>query len=776
MRRIAAFLAFVLTIASAGSIFACEYNVNLFNHRLNGDTLRLYLDVTSIRGIIGDWPEYSAKDFDTVQNPGDAAIVAVDTYEKLGNGLGTLMLLDRGKSMRGMQGATKKAAMRYIDSMEQNDEIAIFFFSESRSEQAFTGSRETLSSRVNDEMPDGRMRPMRGNSKALYKHMLEGVEYVAERASKELSFLLVLTDGRDDVGGITDQQVIQAARNKRVGIFAVGFYQMDKYGKDNLRELQVLENIAKETGGVFVRADANDDLTGLFLRARERARHFAVIDSKLCGITRDQAAAGRVSTYAVYKDCRSNEYTFRLPPLEADLGACPQCKADADCKENERCVPDKAICEAVACGACKTLADHQCTDKKCAADADCGSDCSCAQGICGSKPPCEEWQVFDEASRMCVGKACKEDTECPKGFECCSQRCAKQRPCAAWQTREAATCGCLQVACKHDGQCPNNTLCDGEFCIDGGPNPPAPPKCEEGRFSVRGECKQLECVKDEDCKLGNDSGSMVCGAKVGLTKSDSVNVCQKAMKGPCDPWQEKVGDMCRDVFCDKDSDCSEEGSCDTENGQCAEGKGVLGKNPLLLGGIVVFGLAALLFLGLALRKKKEPPAPLVSSTPSLPPTGAVSSDRVKKIPTDVDMEVAGEEPQDAAPRQAKETAREEGSPFELSVEFSGYSKRYPLRRGRTSIGREEGDLLITNDVVSSRHLLVDVQDRGIFIQDFGSTNGTFIESRRLAAGESVRVNLGQPIMIGTSVCLKVLAPSLQGEASQRRRHAPTQVG
>ena len=775
--------ALAVVLATLPASWACEYNLNLFNHKTDGVSLRLYIEMGSIRDIIKGKMTLDPDKFDIISNPGDAEITNVATYGEVGNGLGTLMLLDRGQGMGGMQATMKRAAITYIDGMDQTDETAVFFFAEDRTEQAFASSTGDLRSRVHSEMPGDRPKPMKGRAKALYKHIIDGIDYVAEKSTRELSFVLVLTDGQEGVGAISPEQVIQAAREKRVPIFAVGFQRVwwvnngkARIRKDNLKELQILEQIARGSGGKFVKADASDDLGGLFNRARQRVKSFVVIDSKLCGITRDQAAsAGRVGAQVAYDDCRSNDYSFKLPPLEKDLGFCPKCKADADCSENEKCSSEKFICEMVSCAGCKHIENHACVEKKCAADGDCAESCSCVQGVCGAKPPCEEWQVFNEESRMCVGKSCKVGGDCPQGFECCSERCTKTKECSAWHTKEQGTCACMQVACRHDGQCPKSTWCDGEYCSDPGPNPPAASKCNDGKFAVAGECKQLDCQEDVDCELGADSAKMVCGAKVGLTKADSVKVCQEAQDGPCEPWQEKVGDFCRDVVCDKDSDCAEDASCDTESGMCGEGSSLLGKNPLLLGGIILFGMAALMFLALALRKKKVAPVPLAPSTPvSYPPAGLSPAERPKRIPTDVDME-SDDHHEEPPVRSRKETDREEVSPFELSVEFSGYSKRYPLGRGPTSLGREEGDLIIPNDVVSSRHLLVDIQERGIFVQDFGSTNGTFIDSRRLAPGESVRVNLGQPVMIGTSVCLKVLAPSLQGEPNQRRRHAPTQV-
>jgi pSer/pThr/pTyr-binding forkhead associated (FHA) protein len=62
----------------------------------------------------------------------------------------------------------------------------------------------------------------------------------------------------------------------------------------------------------------------------------------------------------------------------------------------------------------------------------------------------------------------------------------------------------------------------------------------------------------------------------------------------------------------------------------------------------------------------------------------------------------------------------------------------------TTIGRAECDVELNDPDVSRRHAVVRLVDGGLAVEDLGSTNGTFVNERRitgiaeLAAGDRVR--------------------------------------
>jgi predicted component of type VI protein secretion system len=64
------------------------------------------------------------------------------------------------------------------------------------------------------------------------------------------------------------------------------------------------------------------------------------------------------------------------------------------------------------------------------------------------------------------------------------------------------------------------------------------------------------------------------------------------------------------------------------------------------------------------------------------------------------------------------------------------------------IGRENADLTISDPEISRRHALVRPIERGIEVEDLGSTNGTFVNGKRI--GEAVELTVGGTVRVGNS--------------------------
>lgn len=79
------------------------------------------------------------------------------------------------------------------------------------------------------------------------------------------------------------------------------------------------------------------------------------------------------------------------------------------------------------------------------------------------------------------------------------------------------------------------------------------------------------------------------------------------------------------------------------------------------------------------------------------------------------------------------------------------------------VGRSsELDMVLVEDMVSRRHAKIIVTDDQIFIQDLGSTNGSFVNGEKI---KRAKLNEGDRILIGTSIIKLVAAeaPSSGGE-------------
>ncbi|MEP6854358.1 MAG: FHA domain-containing protein [Pedococcus sp.] len=74
----------------------------------------------------------------------------------------------------------------------------------------------------------------------------------------------------------------------------------------------------------------------------------------------------------------------------------------------------------------------------------------------------------------------------------------------------------------------------------------------------------------------------------------------------------------------------------------------------------------------------------------------------------------------------------------------------PLREAGTVIGRNaECALILDDDFASGRHAKIFHRDGAWFVEDLGSTNGTFLGSERLTG--PVRVEVGTTLRIGKTV-------------------------
>jgi pSer/pThr/pTyr-binding forkhead associated (FHA) protein len=97
---------------------------------------------------------------------------------------------------------------------------------------------------------------------------------------------------------------------------------------------------------------------------------------------------------------------------------------------------------------------------------------------------------------------------------------------------------------------------------------------------------------------------------------------------------------------------------------------------------------------------------------------------------------------------------------------------FPLRMNREIIiGRSSDlDMVLVEDMVSRRHAKISSNEADVFIQDMGSTNGTFVNGEKIA-GQAL-LHEGDRILVGTSI-IKVVAVegqvAVQTEAEARRR-------
>jgi pSer/pThr/pTyr-binding forkhead associated (FHA) protein len=103
-----------------------------------------------------------------------------------------------------------------------------------------------------------------------------------------------------------------------------------------------------------------------------------------------------------------------------------------------------------------------------------------------------------------------------------------------------------------------------------------------------------------------------------------------------------------------------------------------------------------------------------------------------------------------APRPAKRQPHPSGPRSLVVTQGPLTGTSLPLREAGTIIGRNpECALVLDDDFASGRHARVFQQDGGWFVEDLGSTNGTYLGNERLTGPR--RVDSGAALRIGKTV-------------------------
>src|SRR5262245_40629228 len=91
-------------------------------------------------------------------------------------------------------------------------------------------------------------------------------------------------------------------------------------------------------------------------------------------------------------------------------------------------------------------------------------------------------------------------------------------------------------------------------------------------------------------------------------------------------------------------------------------------------------------------------------------------------------------------------------PLQLLVIGNGLVGSYPLPAGSTVIiGRgDDADVRLPDPKASRRHARLRVDaGGGVELEELGSANGTYVLDRRLGPAETLKINAGEAIRIGT---------------------------
>ncbi|HYO59652.1 FHA domain-containing protein [Archangium sp.] len=180
----------------------------------------------------------------------------------------------------------------------------------------------------------------------------------------------------------------------------------------------------------------------------------------------------------------------------------------------------------------------------------------------------------------------------------------------------------------------------------------------------------------------------------------------------------------------------------------------------LLALIVGLGLLLLIALIVLLSRRRSEPAtapasklsPPVASQPAAPPPAAEPPPAQPELPP-------------AAPAVWKDPfATLPETRLVVSKGPPGLEPFYRVHKSTFTIGARPGEMDLTVNLpqLSGHHVTVQLFKAGnVFVKDEHSTNGTFVDGRRLNPGERVQVKPGQSIRLSQHLELTLVQPGLQ---------------
>jgi hypothetical protein len=98
------------------------------------------------------------------------------------------------------------------------------------------------------------------------------------------------------------------------------------------------------------------------------------------------------------------------------------------------------------------------------------------------------------------------------------------------------------------------------------------------------------------------------------------------------------------------------------------------------------------------------------------------------------------------PVQLDEVVKQDGAALVIRAGGGRVGESFPLERERMTIGRRpDADVFLDDVTVSRDHALLVRRGGGVFLDDLGSLNGTYVNRRRI---ESQRLSDGDELQVG----------------------------
>lgn len=166
-----------------------------------------------------------------------------------------VILLDSSGSMGSNISLARSAAIRFLDGIRAEDNVAIYRFDNRVNlVQDFSNSRD-VSDRIFDVKADGMT--------VLYDAVYNAAEELGKRPEKRRA-IIVLSDGADTQSGRSAARALKAASAVNAVIYTVDMSQSGPGSTGRQQARAVLKDFAEKTGGTFVEKPGGADLRKAF--------------------------------------------------------------------------------------------------------------------------------------------------------------------------------------------------------------------------------------------------------------------------------------------------------------------------------------------------------------------------------------------------------------------------------------------------------------------------------------------------------------------------------
>ena len=93
---------------------------------------------------------------------------------------------------------------------------------------------------------------------------------------------------------------------------------------------------------------------------------------------------------------------------------------------------------------------------------------------------------------------------------------------------------------------------------------------------------------------------------------------------------------------------------------------------------------------------------------------------------------------------------EENSQYSIEWNENGEEKRERINGGSVILGKkfDEVDVCILDPTVSRKHAKMTIKSGCVYLRDLGSTNGTYIDGKKIAPGEDIKLLNNRDFLLG----------------------------